>query len=409
MNAFAFAAVDDVPNDTADAAVRQAEAGYFARCTGTPLQHLLSPIDGDYPAGLPVRGTVMFRAVEQARRSDDATLPMGAWAADLKRANWPKVSTLIVSILMDTSKDLQLASWLLEAEIHQRSFAAVAPGIALMHGLCARWWDELHPQGERGDFESRTNIVRWINEKLLRTLSLVPLITHDRHAVSWSDWELAHHYERMLAVKGDLPDEAATAPTLNDLHAVLAEVSLEVLRERHAEIAAARAAIAAFEHELRARLAGETPSLSKLSDFLARVQAPIRGEILRRGEALSKPVLSVTVTAPSADREAINADASYADMPVYEHADSGVDLDEAVDAPMRCDRDTAYETLGNVADFLAQIEPHSPVPYLLRRAIEWGGMNTAQLYHELFQRSGGQIDIFELLGLTAPGEPSGEG
>ncbi|WP_258898281.1 hypothetical protein [Burkholderia glumae] len=50
-------------------------------------------------------------------------------------------------------------------------------------------------------------------------------------------------------------------------------------------------------------------------------------------------------------------------------------------------------------------EPHSPVPYLVRRATLWGRMNTAELYQELFLRLGGQLNIFEMVGIENPGSP----
>ena len=69
------------------------------------------------------------------------------------------------------------------------------------------------------------------------------------------------------------------------------------------------------------------------------------------------------------------------------------------------DRNDAYAQLDAAADFLMRLEPHSPAPYLVRRAIEWGNLNTVALYQELFVRLGGQISIFELLGI----EPEAKG
>ena len=66
------------------------------------------------------------------------------------------------------------------------------------------------------------------------------------------------------------------------------------------------------------------------------------------------------------------------------------------------DRRPVYAALAEIAHALEVIEPHSPVPYLIRRAVAWGGLNTAQLYNEVFVRCGGQINIFELLGLGDP-------
>jgi type VI secretion system protein ImpA len=363
------------------------DGGYFDRHLGVPFDRLLAPLDGELPTGLPVRGTMVFRLVEQARRNDDASLPMGSWAIELRRANWPKVSSLIVNAFRDTAKDLQLASWLLEAEIHQRGFAAIAPCIALMQGLCSHWWSELHPRGEDGDFESRANIVRWVNEKLIPTLSLAPLVADDMRVATWSDWELAHHYERIKAAKGELPDEASGAMTLDALHVLLGSVRLDALRERYDQLVAAREAVAAFDRCLRGQFAAhEAPSLGRLDELLAYAQAPLRSEVTRRGEPLRRPVAVVATAEAEADivEEAEDIDDARAD---------GERL------PAQVDRDSAYRTLADIADFLAAIEPHSPVPYLIRRAVEWGAMNTAELYHEVFVRSNGQISVFELLGL----------
>jgi len=66
------------------------------------------------------------------------------------------------------------------------------------------------------------------------------------------------------------------------------------------------------------------------------------------------------------------------------------------------DRAHAYELLEQAARMLLQTDPHSPAPYLVQRAIEWGRLSTSELYQELFIRKGGQLSIFELLGLETP-------
>jgi type VI secretion system protein ImpA len=46
-------------------------------------------------------------------------------------------------------------------------------------------------------------------------------------------------------------------------------------------------------------------------------------------------------------------------------------------------REDAYTRLAEISEFLSQLEPHSPVPYLLQRAIAWGSMNLSELLPEL--------------------------
>lgn len=360
--------------------------GYFQRHHGITLARLLAPLEGTFPTGLPMRGTMSYRMVEQARHSDDATLPMGSWAIELKRANWPKVSALIVNTLDGVGKDLQLASWLFEAELNQRGFAAIAPCFTLLHGLCETWWTELHPQGDNGDFDARCNIVRWLNEKLLATLSLLPLVDDGDRAASWSHWELAHYYERLRAVHGDLPEEARDAATLEDLHELLAASNAEALRERHEELKQGREAIAAFEHFLREQLGHDAPSLNKLDEMLAKVQAPLRGEMARRGEGMEQAAAAAAAYAPGVE-ESTNEDIEDSD-----EAEAPSSL-----AQVLGDREHAYRVLAEISDYLMQVEPHSPVPYLIRRAVAWGQLNAAELYQEVFQKSGGRIDVFDLL------------
>jgi type VI secretion system protein VasJ len=55
-------------------------------------------------------------------------------------------------------------------------------------------------------------------------------------------------------------------------------------------------------------------------------------------------------------------------------------------------RAEAYRQIISAADHLQATEPHSPVPYLLRRAVAWGTMPLPQLYAEL-QRAGTVWDL----------------
>ncbi|MGO4703003.1 type VI secretion system protein TssA [Dyella sp. 2RAB6] len=381
MSQYAQARSKDVASDEAmpeAAAMGRDDGGYFEHRLGLSLARLLAPLDGAQPAGASARGSMGFRMIQQLRQSDDASLPMGAWATEPRRANWPKVSQLAAGMLDTVGKDLQLAAWMLEAELHEGGYAALMPCFALLRGLCEDWWDSLHPRGDGDGYDARCNIVRWINEKLLNTIALLPLVEDDEHVASWSQWELAHYHERMRAVNGNLPDEAQDAATLDDLHGVLARMDAVDLRERHAELGDGRAAIAAFEHVLREQLGPETPPLGRLDEFLARIEALLRGELTRRGPAALPPVAPLDF-----DQEA-------------GEEDEGSEPRAAHD--LFGERERAYQVLAQIGEYLMQVEPHSPVPYLIRRAVAWGGLNAAELYREVFQKGGGRIEIFELLG-----------
>ncbi len=64
-------------------------------------------------------------------------------------------------------------------------------------------------------------------------------------------------------------------------------------------------------------------------------------------------------------------------------------------------RDEAFRWLEAAADYLLAAEPHSPVPYLVRRAVAWGRLPLPQLMKE-YQRSGYDLGaLHNVLGLDA--------
>lgn len=68
-------------------------------------------------------------------------------------------------------------------------------------------------------------------------------------------------------------------------------------------------------------------------------------------------------------------------------------------------RAEAYQLLAIAADFLLNTEPHSPVPYLVKRAMAWGEMPLGQLLGELVPDTSGLASIQTLLGM----KPAAEG
>ena len=61
-------------------------------------------------------------------------------------------------------------------------------------------------------------------------------------------------------------------------------------------------------------------------------------------------------------------------------------------------RDEAYRRLAEIADYLLRTEPHSPVSYLVKRAVAWGEMPLAELLQELLDSESDLKQIYRLLG-----------
>jgi type VI secretion system protein ImpA len=344
---------------------------HFLRHLGITLEVLAAPVDPANPTGLPARATSVYRAIIEARQGDEDIQPRGVWQRQPKRSDWPHVSNLAAGALRTQGKDLQLAAWLCESQVHEHGLGALAPCLLLAYTLCERYPTALHPQLEHDDTEARANILRWLDQKLAPTLRQSPLFTtEDGHATTWADCEQTTH---------ELDGHATTRGTL-------AAMPSAVLTERITALEDAHATIALLQHAFNTPQSATAPCLTALADQVHAILTALHNERAAR--------TAVPAEVPTAAPE--------------EQAETPATTNTSPPHHFR-DRADAYACLAAAATYLAHLEPHSPTPYLIKRAVEWGNMNTGALYQELFIRLGGQLSIFDMVGtdmLATPQKPT---
>ncbi|WP_432453206.1 MULTISPECIES: type VI secretion system protein TssA [unclassified Agarivorans] len=355
---------------------------YIQQHFGIPLETLIAPV-GDNQVGDSVRHNGVYFNIKNARKSDDPSLPMGVWSHELKVADWQEVRKIALEALSEKCKDLQLGVWLLESNIHLYGFSGVAPALVLILQLCKQYWDTMHPQMVDGDLEYRTNPINWVNEKLTLQLRLIKITDTplDGNEYSWDDWENALRYQQLhnqnkLSSAWDGPNPklfkqriAATAPvTLLDLHQALDDGIV---------------AVDEFQLWLDETCDSDSPSLSDLRKLLSNVNEMVCNELFRRGISLAN----------ASESDGHDEGGSASDTPPSSAGGGGGHHSELRD------RADAFVMLRRAAEFLMEDDPHSPVPYLVYTACNWGEMSAPDLYQQLFLQKGGQLNIFELMGL----------
>ena len=260
----------------------RADAYFQAQC-GISFDQLIAPIDADAPAGPSLRGAPIYNAIRHARQREDSNLPLGSWEHALGHTDWQRVADMAAQVLARHSKDLQVAAWLLQAQLQRTGLDALAPGLDLIDGLCQRYWDQLHPAVLHGDLDARANIFHWINEKLLPTVRMVPLTQGWRDGdFSWADWERAQRNDQ---IKEQLKAHAEEreGPDTAEYGAALRGTSSDCLLARQARLDDALASLQALGATLDRHLAGDAPSLAKLAALLRQMQALLAAELLARG------------------------------------------------------------------------------------------------------------------------------
>jgi type VI secretion system ImpA family protein len=341
---------------------------------------LLHPISEESPAGETLRYEGTYDKIREARTEDDPVLSRGVWKQPMKRADWSDVAALSLDALERRTKDLQIAAWLTESWLHLYGFSGLREGLRVLAGLCETFWDNLHPQAESGDsIEYRVAPIDWINDKLAPVVRLLPITepaSDDVKAYCWDDWESSTRPRPAAS-----PNQGATQAQFQQ--SVLLTSTAFYLNSLQ-DVESAAAAAAELESVLRKHCGGEAPSLRQLVNTLESIRGLIVSILSRRDTSL--PALAPQPSTAAAANPA----------PEAPHHDDHQPLSGR---PIR-NRDEAYKCLAEAADFLAITEPHSPTPYLVRRAIAWGGMRLEDLLPELVRSQDELGQIYRLLQIS---------
>lgn len=381
----------------------------------TRLDDLLAPIPGDDPAGRSLRYDVIHDEIRELRRADDPTLPQGVWQHELKRADWRGVARLASEALRTRSKDLQMAVWLVEAWARLDGLRGLARGVELVAGLVETYGDTLHPRPDEDDggpapdaasdpalrVAALGRLEQALPDALLR-LRLTRPRGDDGEVCTWADWKRALYLENLAAKN---PEAAAEAGGVTR-ERFLASVGLTpdgLYRPLAAEADACGASIARLAALLDQRYGRDAPAFGAVREELEAISRLARKLATERGED----------DGPGAAAEAGAAEPSESADPADEPSGEAADSDSGAapreagagrDRPCRITtRAEAYRALEQAAELLLRVEPHSPVPYLVKRAVRWGGLSLSELYQELFEVADPNV-VFKLLGIQRNAE-----
>ena len=338
---------------------------------------LAEPVSPGSPAGASLLYDPIYDAIRTARSADQPELPQGIWQADLKRADWDEVIRLACDVLASRSKDLQIAAWLAEAALARHGLAGLQEGLAAALLLLERFWAAAHPEFEAGDPSGRLAPFEWLDDKLPALLRLTPLTepsVFESRAFTLLDWE--HSLKR----GGESEDHGEAVSKTRLLAAFNA--SDPGWRRRCAVAAVACGErLTAIVAVLDRHCGREAPSLSGLRGVLGRFVAFY-------GAYGEQDTMARPRTAPAADgaEPASQGALPTRALPPLPVADvSG--------------RDEAYDALERIADYLTLLEPHSPAPFLVRRAVAWGRMPLPRLLAELMAEHGDLKRVCTMLGI----------
>ena len=355
------------------------------------LDALLAPISEENPGGDSLRYSGIYDEIADARRAD-IDVAQGEWQTELKTADYRKVVEVAVNALTTLSKDLQIAAWLSEALIKMHGFAGLRDSVKLMTGLHENFWDGAFPVVEDNDQEGRANAVSWLESNAAQSVRDVAITAGA--GLSFNDWQDAKRFD--MPANFDSLDEAAKE-RWNDLRAQAERENRTTGDKWKAAVAGtrrafceqmqftfdeAREAIEELNSVIEAKYErNQMPGLSGLKKSLDEVGGQVKKILEKKRLEEPDPV------------DAAESNGGWGD-----EEDSGSGSTGIGSGPIK-GRPEALRRLEEVAAFFQKTEPHSPVSYLVQRAVKWGNMPLESWLQEVIKDDNVLGQLRETLGL----------
>jgi type VI secretion system protein ImpA len=346
------------------------------------LDQLLAPISEDDPCGPSLRWEPIWSEIQQDRKIKSD--PLGQ--SPDEPPNWRLVIEKTSDQLANHSKDLMLAVWLVDALVRAEGIHGFHTGLQFLAGLVETYWDSIHPQIEDGDPEQRLAPFLWLTDEAggarlptaLRQAALLSSTGDD--ALSFLFWEGRR-------ARPQQPNEDADAYARRCQEAdrkreifdkAAAGVSLSELADLQQELLDCERLVQSLDDQLTRLSGAMAPSWAAIESALADVRGLVRNLLKERGGAVDD--------AEESSETATNAAGSHA------HGRNAGPAQSRAEAVMR---------LQEAATYFTAAEPHSPVGYLVRRAIRWANLPFEQLLAELLKEGQPLEQVRETLGINA--------
>ena len=317
------------------------------------VESLVMPVPGDDPAGAPL-GLREKNLLKEYREEFDPSTLSKTDLADFALANkprkvaeWGKVLTFGTDYLANKGKDLRLAMLVTEAATHAAGFRGLLDSLVLLRRLCEECWGAMHPAiddpTDADDVDGRLSLFGYLDEEL--KTPFFPNVLRDLPLLAVGEAKYSLRAARAAASDTEGAGKAAYDAAVAKAN----PAQLQAVAEADGLLAESMVAVADLCSALDAKARGMAPGLGGLKKALIDCRNMTQ-EILRlRGDG--------PAAAPDGDGGSESPDESGAAGPGGSRG--GVRSREGI-----------YAQLLELAAALEAVEPHSPVPLLVRRAVE---------------------------------------
>lgn len=358
------------------------------------IEAILAPIPGDNPSGENLQYSGLHDEIREARRADDPTTRPD-WQTELKVADWDEVVSLAESALKSKTKDLQVGAWMCEALLKRDGFAGLRDGLKVMCGFHERFWDSIYPEIDEGDLDARANCLALMDRQCAfaaKGIALTDVRGEENYSyLGWERAKLPDDFSKIAQnnraeadrIKQESEKAAEEWTRLNRL------TPRRFYEQLHTLLNQCWEGFQELDRAMDQKFGRQTPGLGELKKSLESLRALVDKIVKEKRILEPDPVGGDGVAAGEAVEVAMGQAAGAGSITVSVGAIRG--------------RQEALRRLSEIAEFFQKTEPHSPVSYLVERAVKWGNMPLEQWLQEVIKDSTTLGQVQETLGVKVEG------
>ena len=358
------------------------------------LDSLLLPISEESPSGEDVREnaspTSSYQQIKLERNQARAAERQSIDGNDQESYDhWVKIMELAPKIIKEESKDIEIASWYTEAMVRIHGFAGLRDAFRLIKALVDNFWDGLHPMPDEFGMETRVSCLAGLNGEGAEGVLISPIrkvfLTEGYAPAPFGLWQ---YFQALDAQK--IKDDAAKKKKIDTMGFSLGDIEKAIEETSENFLVNTREDINTAIEEYKT-LGLQLDELCGLDD------SPSTKAIIEVLEDCVGAVNHLGRAKFPSDAEEVEG----AETEEIETSEDGVTETKkvVVKGPV-ASREDAFKQLQEIATFFRKTEPHSPVSYVLEKAVKWGNMPLNELISELITDPGQKERFGELTGVS---------
>ncbi|MGD8568701.1 MAG: type VI secretion system protein TssA [Gammaproteobacteria bacterium] len=360
------------------------------------LDSLLQPISEESPAGVDLRAdmspTSTYNTLKDARNSARAAERKNVFDASDNTAlnHWKTVLEIAPTVSANETKDLEITSWYIEALVRTHGFEGLLQGFRVLKGLITQYWDEVYPLPDEEGLETKVASITGLNGQGSEGVLIAPIrnipITQGG-GVDFALWQ----YKQAVDIQ-KISDEKAREERINATGFSMDDIQHAVRETADTDVVMLKTTIAACLDEYR--------QISQLLDERCEELSPPTSNIINVLEDCTAAVNHLYK-----DRNIDVANDEQGEQPeeATESGGSSKSTQTRVGGPIKS-REDAFQQILEISAFFRKTEPHSPVSYVLEKAVKWGRMPLDQLIPELIADGSALEQYKNLTGMNTNNE-----